>query len=329
MIGILKQKNPGNFFILFFYAAALKFGSFLNPLPPLRQREDNILYNSLLDFLSPMNIHPVIYSLVAFLLILVQASLLNRICNNKKMFTRPNFLTAMSYILLSSLFPEWTQFSAPLIINTFLIWMFYRVVNLYNTNSPSVAVFNIGLILGLMVLFYESALMFLLLIPFSLFIMRPFRIREWLIGFLGVTTPFYFLAVYLYLTDQFNWKKLIPSISFDLPAIPDSLFITGSLILLVVPFIIGGFFVQDNLNKMLIQVRKTWSVLLNFLIIAVLLILVSGGDRYVNWICCLIPLSAFHGAAYFYPNRTLFASIMHWVIFAYAIFINYFPEYLQ
>jgi hypothetical protein len=187
LIGILKQKNPGNTFILFFYAAALKFASFLNPLPPLRQREDNILYNALLDFLNPLNIHPVIYNLISFILVLIQAFLLNRICNNKKMFIKPNYLTAMSYILLSSLFPEWTQFSAPLIINTFLIWMFYRVVNLYNTNSPNVAVFNIGLILGLMVLFYESALMFLLLIPFSLFIMRPFRIREWLIGILGVS----------------------------------------------------------------------------------------------------------------------------------------------
>ena len=329
MIGIFKQKNPGNTLVLFFYALALKFSSFLNPLPPLRQAEDSYLYEALLGFLRPVNMANLLYSVLAFLLLLVQASLFNRIIHSQRMFAKASFLPAMSYILISSLFPEWNQFSAPLIINTLLIWVFYRIALLYNSSNPNVAVFNIGMILGLIALFYEPAVIFILLIPFSLFIMRPFRIREWLIGFLGVTTPFYFVAVILFLTDRLAVEDIVPNIRFDLPAIPASIFTTISIGLLVIPFIIGGFFVQDNLNKMLIQIRKTWSILLIFLIISVLLILVSGGDKYVNWICCLVPLSAFHAAAYYFPERSKFPVIMHWLIFFYAIFINYFPAYLQ
>lgn len=327
MIGIFKQKNPGNTLVLFFYALALKFSSFLYPLPPLRQAEDSFLYNALLDFLRPLNIADVIYAILAFILLLIQANLFNRIISTQRMFTRASFLPAMSYILLSSLFTEWNQFSAPLLINTLLIWIFYKIANLYNSSNPNVSVFNIGLLLGILALFYEPAVIFILLIPFSLFIMRPFRIREWLIGFLGVTTPFYFVGVILYLTDQFSLSALIPFIGFDLPAIPSSIFVTISISLLVIPFIIGGYYVQDNLNKMLIQIRKTWSILLIFLIISVLLILVSGGDRYVNWICCLVPLSAFHAAAYFYPEKSKLPWIIHWLVFGFAIFINYFPEF--
>ncbi|HSB94575.1 MAG TPA: DUF6427 family protein [Flavitalea sp.] len=326
MIGIFRQKNPGNSLILFIYALVLKFPSFLRPLPALKQEEDHYLYNWLLNFLAPLHIPNVGFSVLSFVLILIQASLLNRICNVLKMFPKSSFLPAMAYILLSSLLPEWNQFSAPLLINTFLIWMFYRMSMLYNTNNPNISVFNIGLIIGLMTLVNEPAILFVLLIPFALFIMRPFRIREWLIGFLGVTTPYYFLAITLYLTDKFELNRVLPSINLDFPAIPSSIAATIAIAMLVIPFMQGGYYVQENLNKMLIQGRKTWSLLLIFLIVSLLIILVNGGNHYVNWICCLIPLAVFHAAAYFYPTRSLFASLMHWVIFLFALTVNYFPQ---
>lgn len=326
VIGIFKQKNPGNTVFLFFYALVLKFPSFLHPLPALRQVEDHYLYDWLLGFLEPLHIAPVGYAVLAFILILVQATLLNRICNELKMFPRSSYLPAMSYILVSSLFPEWNQFSAPLLINTFLIWMFYRMSILYSSNTPNISVFNIGLIIGIMTMVNEPAIVFVLLIPFALFTMRPFRIREWLIGFLGVTTPYYFLAIALYLLDKFSFEKLIPQVVLDFPAIPSSISTTISITLLVIPFMIGGYFVQDNLSKMLIQVRKTWSLLLIFLIISLLIILVNGGNHYVNWICCVIPLAVFHAAAYFYPGRSRMPTILHWLILLFALTINYFPQ---
>jgi len=153
--------------------------------------------------------------------------------------------------------------------------------------------------------------------------MRPFRIREWLIGFLGITTPYYFLALAPLVTNNWSWKHLVPDITLDFPAMPSSVFITISIILIVVPFIIGGFFVQANLSKMLIQVRKGWSLLLLFLIISLFIILVNGGINYVNWAFGIMPLACFHAAAYYYPERRVFPSILHWLTFGYAIFICY------
>lgn len=324
MVGIFRQKYPGNNLLLLVYALILKFGILLRPSLPLVQEEDHYLYELLLRFLLPLNLPAFFYGITAFLLLYIQAALLNRISTEQKMLPKPNYLPGMAYILLSSLFVEWNHFSAPLLVNTLLILVFYYMVNLYNTNKPLAGIFNIGVMMGLVTLFYEPAIIYVLMLPFTLFIMRPFRVREWLTGFLGLTISYYFLALEPLITNKWSWNHLVPSIRLDFPAMPSSIQITISIIMLVVPFILGGFFVQANLNKMLIQIRKGWSLLLLFLIMSIFIILVNGGVNYVNWVFGLVPLAAFHAAAYYYPEKkNLLTLVMHWVIFGYAMYLGY------
>lgn len=323
MTGLFKQKNSANTLILLIYGLVLKFGIFLHPLGPLVQPDDHFLYTWLIGFLQPMHLGPTVYSLFAFLLLYSQALLFNRICNAQKMTARPNYLTAMAYMLITSLIVEWNYFSAPLLINSLLIWVFYRFNTLYNSNKPGTVIFNIGLIMGVVTLLYQPAIVFSLFVLMALFIIRAFRIQEWLIALLGITTPYYFLGILLYLSNQWEWRKLQPNISFSLPPMPSSFYITVSIILLVLPFIAGGYFVQNNLSKMFIQVRKSWSLLLVCLIISMLIILVNGGNNYVNWLLCVVPLAAFHGAAYFYSSSRWFPQFLHWLIFGWAMYINY------
>lgn len=323
MIGIFKQKNPGNTLLLLIYALVLKFPSFLYPSQPLKLPGDYYLYVQLLRFLEPIQLPAVVFSLITFILNFGQALLFNRICNAQKMIAKPSYLPAMAFILITSLFVEWNHLSAPLLINAFLIWIFYRIMILYNVPKAGNVIFNIGLLLGIITMFYTPAIVFILLILFTLFIMRPFRLQEWVIALLGLTTPYYFLALILFFLNEWSWENLIPTISFALPRMPTSVFTTVSIILLVVPFIIGGFFVQNNLNKMLIQVRKGWSLLLILLMISLSVIVIDGDTTYVNWILCVVPISAFHAAAYFYPVNRTFPLVLHWITFAYALYINY------
>lgn len=307
------------------YGLVLKFGLLLRPSPPLKQAEDHYLYSVFVRFLDTLHLPDFFYGVVAFLLLFVQSSLINRIFIDQKMLPKPNYLPGMAYMLLSSLFVEWNNFSAPLIINTFLILMFYRMISLYNSHKPLGAIFNIGVMMGLITLLYQPAFIYVLMIPLTLYIMRPFRVREWLTGFLGLTIPYYFMALEPLFTDKWNWNYLVPSFKLDFPAMPTSIFTTVSIILLVVPFIMGGYFVQTNLNKMLIQIRKSWSLLLLFLIMSIFIILVNGGVNYVNWMFALMPLAAFHAATYFYPRKTIVPLVLHWIIFGYAIYLAYWP----
>ncbi|MDP4129191.1 MAG: DUF6427 family protein [Bacteroidota bacterium] len=324
MIGIFKQKAPTNALLLFVYALVLKFPIFLHPYSPLLYPEDNYLYRFILTGLDSLFGHSaLLFAVLSFTLLFTQATLLNSICNFHKILPKSTYLTGMSYILVTSLLPDWGHFSAPLLINSIIIWCWYRMIALYNSPSPVAAIFNISLFLGLATLLYIPAIAFLLLLFFALLIMRPFRIQEWFVGFIGFTSPYYFLILILYFVHQLNWKNLVPSIHFALPPIPGSIWITAGISMLIIPFVVGGIFVQNNLNKMLIHVRKSWSLLLVFLIAAVLVILIYKAGSYENWIVMAMPFAVFHSAAWFYPTKKWPPVLLHWICFSVAIVVNY------
>lgn len=323
MVGIFKQKNPGNAIVLIIYALVLKLPIFLHPLKPLEDQGDNYIYKAILGFLSPVSA-PVVFSLIAFTLIFIQATLLNRISNSIKLFPRPNYLVAMSYILVTSLMKEWSYFSAPLIVNTMLIWIWYRLIGLYNSNTPKTAIYNVGVLIGILPLIYSPAIAYIVLLALALVITRPLRITEWIVGFLGLITPYYFLIGILFLIDQLKFSKVIPTVSFYIPQLPSSLWITGGIVLLVIPFLIGSFHIQDNLSKMLIHVRKSWSLMLVFLITSMLIIPINYGQTYNHWMLLSVPIAAFHGAAYFFLKSRAFSLILHWATFIFIIVLNYY-----
>ena len=323
MIGIFKQKNPGNALVLLIYALALKFPFFMHPEKHLVNEGDNYIFKIIVKFLESFTTNPLFFSFLAFLLLFKQAILLNRIGNSIRLLPKSNFLIGMSYILITSLVHEWNLFSAPLLVNSILIWIWYRLSNVYNHTSPKTAIFNVGMLVGVLPLIYSPAVVFLLFLMFALILTRPVRITEWLVALLGFTTPYYFLFVVLFLANQWSWQKVIPEISFHLPKLPASLWITGGIAFMVIPFLIGAFYVQTNLGKMLIQMRKSWSLLLMLLIVSILIILLNPGNNYLHWLPVVVPLSIFHAAAYYYLPGRWFPSLLHWVIFTFVIMLNY------
>ncbi|GAO44920.1 hypothetical protein FPE01S_04_01630 [Flavihumibacter petaseus NBRC 106054] len=311
--------------ILLIYGLILKFPLFLHRPAPLRQLEDNYLYKLILDGLRPFaGESGFVYGLLAFLLLYLQANLLNRVANSIKLFPKPNFLVGMSFLLVSSLLPEWNQFSSTLIVNFLLIWIFYGITTWYNSPRPLSAIFNTCLLLGVLPLFYSPCVAYIVLLILAIIITRPLRVGEWVVAAVGFLAPYYFLFIILYLANNLRPYDLVPKVSFHLPRLPASLWITFGILLLVVPFLIGGWFVQDNLNKMLIQVRKCWSLVLVVLLVGLLIILVNPGDNYQHWFLSSIPLTSFHAATYYYPQKRTFPLVLHWVIFAFAIAANYF-----
>jgi hypothetical protein len=326
VIGVFKQKSAGNAFILLIYALILKFPLFLHPAAPLRQQEDNYLYSLILDILAPLGREGFLYALLSFIFLYLQASLLNRVANTVKLLPKSNFLFGMAFLLVTSLLPEWNQFSSAMLVNFLLIWIWYGMIRWYNHPKPMAAIFNVSLLVGILPLIYSPSIAYMVMIVLAIIITRPLRLGEWVIAGIGYLSPFYFLNIILYLTDKWQADKLFPKVSFHLPRLPASLWITGGMVLLVMPFLIGAFFVQDNLNKMLIQVRKCWSLLLVLLLCGVLIILVNPGDNYQHWLLSTIPIATFHAAAYYYPGGRLFPLILHWLIFAFAVAVNYFPH---
>ncbi len=325
MIGIFKQKTPANLILLLVFAALIKLPMFMSPHVTEGRAEDSLFFKTILDFIAPTGRKsPVIYPLLAFGLLFIQAVTFNRFMNTQRMMNKPGFLAAMAYMLITSLLPEWNYFSAPLIVNTILIFVLSGLFNVYSQQEAKGAIFNIGLAMGIASFLFFPAMTFIVWILFALAVMRPFRLNEWLLCLLGLTTPFYFYALYLFISDQWSWQTLLPHFSVSLPAVKQSAWLAGSVFLLVAPFLAGGYFVQNNLRRMLIQVRKGWSLLLLYLLGAIFIPFVNTNDSFENWVMSAIPFAAFHACTYLYSTFRIFPLLLFWITTAFIIVYQYY-----
>jgi hypothetical protein len=148
--------------------------------------------------------------------------------------------------------------------------------------------------------------------------------NEWLLCLLGITTPYYFYAVYLFLNKQWSPDKILPYLTVEFPSLQQSIWLAASALLLMVPFLTGGYFVQDNLRRMLIQVRKAWSLVLLYLLVAIFIPFVNTSNTFENWVMAAVPFAAFHSCTYFYPPRKTFPLILFWISVAFVLAYQYY-----
>ncbi len=324
MIAIFKQKTPANVFLLLVFGVLIKLPMFINPYVPVAREEDGILFKAILRFLEPTGRDfPGIYPLLAFTLLYLQAMLLNRFINNQRMISRATYFAGMAYMLITSLFPEWNYFTPPLIVNTILLFVLIGLFNIYNLAHAKGAIFNIGLGLGIASFIFFPSVSFIIWILLALMVMRPFRINEWMICIIGLTTPFYFYAIYLFIDGSWSLDNVLPHFSLSLPSFNQTVWLAGSAFLILVPFLAGGYYVQDSLRRMLIQVRKGWSLLLLFLLGAVFLPFVNATGTFENWVLAAIPFAAFHACTYLYATLRILPLLLFWLTVAYILGYQY------
>ena len=324
MIAIFKQKNPANLILLLVFGVLIKLPMFLHPHIPAVRSADGTLFIYLLKSLEATGkATPVIYSILAFGFLFLQAVVLTRFINNQRMMNRTSYLPGMAYLLITSLLPEWNYFSAPLIINSILLFVLSALFRIYNQQNAKATIFNIGVALGIAGFLFISSITFIIWVLLALAVMRPFRLNEWLLCILGITTPFYFYGIYIFFNDQWSWKALVPHFSVGIPAIRQSAWLAGSVFLLMIPFLTGGYYVQDNLRRMLINVRKGWSLLLLYLLASLILPFVNNSDTFENWVMAMIPMAAFHACTYLYSTLRIYPNLVFWLTVAFVLAYQY------
>lgn len=304
----------------------IKMPMFTNPVaPPQPNEHAAILYVEILKFLkNSTGSNDFLFAILTFIVLFTQALQLNSLINKHRMMQRINFLPAAAYLIITSLMPEWNHFSAPLLVNSLVLLIFSSLFKLSNQYTIKGTVFNIGVAIGISsFIFFPSVILFVWLI-FALLIMRSVRINEWLICLLGVTTPYYFYAAYLFFSDHWSWEHLFHPITIAMPSPGQSLWRAMGSILLIVPFLIGGYFVQENLRKMLIQVRKSWSLMLIYLLFALFIPFLNNTSiGFENWVLIIVPFAAFHACTYLYPPQRWIPVVVFWLSIAYILIYQY------
>ncbi len=235
---------------------------------------------------------------------------------------KPNYLPGMSYLLITSFFIEWNVLSAPMVINTFIIWVWAQMSTLYNNQQVKSTLFNIGLAIGVSTFFYFPSLAFAILIIFGLLLTRPPRIAEWLIPVLGILVPWYFLFAWLFLTDKL-YSFQVPGMQIDYPLFVQNNTEYVGLGLMIICIVTGAFFVQLNSRRQVVQVRKSWGLMTLYLIVALFVPFISITYNFEYWFLATVPASAFIACAFFYPEKKWIPATMHWIMIAFVIYINY------
>lgn len=319
MIALFRQKAPGNIVVLLIFGLLIKLPLFLAP-QVLTAPYDGPGFRAIATQFPPGNIFP---GLLAFVLLYVQALMLNYSVNEYRMTAKQTFLPGMAYLMVTSLVPEWNYLSAPLVAATFVLWAFTKLFDLYNAQASNARIFNIGMLTGLASFFYFPSVFFTAALILGFMILRPFRLNEFFLFLLGVLSPYYFYVAYLFLNDQLQWKNIYPGFRIHDPAGRPGYWLLASMVLIGIPFLMGGYYIQTQLRKMLIQARKNWSVLLLYLLLAMLIPFVNNNDSYTPWALVAAPVAAFHACAYLYPPRKWLSSVLFFIMVVFIIFLQY------
>ena len=160
MVALFYKRSPFNPVLLFFFAIAVKLPLFIYPQAiELSSFKGTPLFY-FVQWVQLSSGKPLyIFSILTFLILFAQALYLNYFFNRNKMTSRNTDLPGMSYLLMTSLLPEWSQFSAPLIINFLVLFLLSSLFESYHSADTRRTLYNMGLAMGLGIFIYPPALL--------------------------------------------------------------------------------------------------------------------------------------------------------------------------
>lgn len=322
MVALFKDRSPATI-IWLFLLSFIVHSHFIVDLPEITNTANNGLLSVWINRYAPV-LNPVVRIVIYHVLVVIQALRLNFLFNDNRMYSRPTFLAAMVYILLTGIFREWSNLTPALFENILVIWLFAKTVRLYNSQNPKTLIFNIGLLIGASVILYHPSALLILAAFFALLVVRPFIITEWLVLLMGVISPYYFLASYLYLTDRIGTiEEYIPEWGINIPhtVISPIFFVTVALIVIIL--ITGVLYSQQETRRLLIQVRKNWVVLsvMLYVMLPIPFINIDAGiDSLLLWI---VPASPYMAKAFLGPKKNTMPNLMFWSLLALAVLKNW------
>lgn len=323
MVFLFRDKSVINFFFLLLLSLAVHLHFFSGPPLVIANLHDGFISEFVIKYIQPLPLPLLV--VVYHGLLLFQALRLNSVLNNLRMFHQQAHVTAMAYILFSGFFPEWSAITPALIANALLIWIFLQLSKLYTHPSPKALLFNIGLLLGVTILCYHPTSILICLTLFALAIVRPFRLAEWIVLFMGIIIPFYFLASYLYLSNNIGQLHLfLPTIQFHLPIIKGDVWFWMGLSVFVLSLLTGIYYWQLNSGRMIIQIRKNWGVMIGLLLLMLPVPFLFENETIYASVLSLVPMAAFASNAYLYPRRLILPNILFWLSAAIVIHNNWY-----
>jgi hypothetical protein len=293
VLQLIKNNNPFTVIILLILTLLLKLSVILHPHLPA-DLADFYLYNLLLHILNAvLHNSAFAYTILGVTMVFMQALYINRIAARHKLFSRPTYIPAFVYLLLTSLFPPWNYFNVTLIIIWCILGGVDVLLGFTQPNQARKKIFNAGFFFCLGAMFQFSVMAYLVLLIMGIFMLRSFNLGEWVVAFMGYFTPVYFFAGILFLADKLFLLPRWVHISTSVPVHITAPFYFTVLILGLITLVVCGLYaMQLQLPKSSIYIRRNWAALLIYVIISVVIGVGTGKMVQSGWLI-IVPSLCF------------------------------------
>ncbi|HEY9533269.1 MAG TPA: DUF6427 family protein [Mucilaginibacter sp.] len=325
MINLFRTYNPLNILWLGILLFLLRIGFIYNVPAKLEFTYLEPFARLLAPGAYQYDFPPLVNVFLAAVLIFIQALLVNRLTSQFGLLGKPSFLPALMYVTLSGLFTPFLILSPPLICNFLLIWMLYKLFDLYKGDDAKSITYDLGMIVAIGSLIYFPFIYLFLAIWAALLLFRPFYWREWVIGIMGYATVFFFLAVIYYLRNklpQFStiWTPLTTKF-------PTHISINNNNYLVLIPviviFMLGVFRIQQIFFRSYVQIRKSFQLLFVVFLITGLSFYVKAQFSLTHFLLCVIPLSIFFAYYFLYAGARWFYESLFFILLAGIIYFQF------
>lgn len=292
MLRYFRDLSLAGGFIWLLYAVVLYAGHWIAPAELHLDKIHNSPFAAyVFGMLNAWNTPLWVYQLSGWLLLLLVALWLNLLHNRYKLHDYGNRMTAAMTVLIAALFPEMSVLSPTLIVVLHLVAVLHLVFRLYFDEAARVTLLDIGMLLGMAILWWAPVIVLLPWVIISVILLRPPQIGDLLALLLGLLLPLFWVMVYgiwidapaYFLSAMWNDAGIVQS--FYLPADVVSLTAFGLVALIVLGLVIRHL---AGLPRYTIQVRKYSRILIGLLPF-LLLVLVLQSPLYPGHLLLLVP----------------------------------------
>ena len=281
-------------FALLLLGVLLWLGAFLDPGRHLSLLSDHPA--PLYQVLRPVLVaSPLASVLGAFLLLMLQAVLVNYIASAGQLTDRFSGLTGLIYLLLMSMSPALCAPHPVLFANLFVLLAFSRALQLHEKEQGAKETFNAGLFTGLASLFYLPAMVLLLFLLVTSMILYVISLRTLAAMLLGFLLPYFVLFIWFFMGDAlhdfpalFGAFPALWRLGFGYSHVAELVFfLLLALYALASISRLAGRFMPDKP----IRIRKKFQVLLTLFFVVLASYLLAGEDLPVHHAMMAVPLS--------------------------------------
>ncbi len=319
------RNNPTLQLILIFLLSVLLWlPSFISPNQMITGAVVTPVYNIIFKTLYGYSFLQI---LIAYILLLFNAILLNNIYTEKGLLPKNNYLIAMVYIVLMSYSSNLQTLNPVLISNVLIILSLYMLIKTFDSDDSFQQILNASVLLSVSSFIYFPSIIIFFLIWISFIVYRTFSWREWLISLTGFLIPYILVTSYLFLTDKLSIKAA-EYLTFvkgfqilnNFPGVSIYYYIFWSFIALVL--IITFYKFISSLNEKLVSIRKHSIIIIWLLIFSIAISFTFKLNYIINGSIIFLPLSIIIAQYFSGAKKMLMKEIMFTIIIAIIILIK-------